>query len=238
MCLRQAGKETVVRRGRGSVLGFLFRRRQVSIRMLSVSRSQNSTGTNLLFNILRRLHRANSIAVVLVFRFLQGGAGSVGSTLVGGTLADIWPASERGGKMAVFALMAVSGTAFAPVIFSWVEANPSLEWRWIQWIQIILVGVYLPSIPLFMPETRAAVLLKKQAEKMRKKKREEAEGGGKDGEKGVVGVVGGWDQGMKYLARGEVGKPKLTELIRVSLVRPIRECPAIHVFIFPMTHDR
>lgn len=134
--------------------------------------------------------------------------------------------------MAVFALMAVSGTAFAPVIFSWVEANPSLEWRWIQWIQIILVGVYLPSIPLFMPETRAAVLLKKQAEKMRKKKREEAEGGGKAGEKGVVGVVGGWDPGMKYLARGEVGKPKLTELIRVSLVRPIRECSAIHVCIF------
>ena len=163
--------------------------------------------------------RANSIAVVLVFRFLQGGAGSVGSTLVGGSLADIWPASERGGKMAVFALMAVSGTAFAPVIFSWVEANPSLEWRWIQWIQIILVGVYLPAIPLFMPETRAAVLLKKQAQKMRKEKHEQEHGDGNEKR-----VVGGWDQGMKYLARGEVGKPKLGELMRVSLVRPIRKC--------------
>jgi hypothetical protein len=38
--------------------------------------------------------------MVLVFRFLQGGAGSVGATLVGGSIADVWAAHERGGKMA------------------------------------------------------------------------------------------------------------------------------------------
>lgn len=146
----------------------------------------------------------------------------MGATLVGGTLADIWPASERGGKMAVFALMAVSGTAFAPVIFSWVEANPRLEWRWIQWIQIILVGVYLPSIPLFMPETRAAVLLKKQARKMRRRK-DKVEDEVQREQGGGVEEKGKWDDGMKYLARGEVGKPKFGELMRVSLIRPIRE---------------
>lgn len=40
------------------------------------------------------LYRAKSMALVLVFHFLQGGAGSVGSTMVGGTLADIWVTSE------------------------------------------------------------------------------------------------------------------------------------------------
>lgn len=124
--------------------------------------------------------------------------------------------------MAVFALMAVSGTAFAPVIFSWVEANPRLEWRWIQWIQIILVGVYLPSIPLFMPETRAAVLLKKQARKMRRRKDKVVDEVQKE-QGGGVEEKGKWDDGMKYLARGEVGKPKFGELMRVSLIRPIRE---------------
>jgi hypothetical protein len=34
------------------------------------------------------------MATVLVFRFLSGGFGSVGATLVGGSLADIWKTSE------------------------------------------------------------------------------------------------------------------------------------------------
>lgn len=133
--------------------------------------------------------------------------------------------------MAVFALMAITGTAVAPVFMSWVEANPRLEWRWIQWIQIIIVGVYLPVLP-FLPETRAAVLLRKQAEKMRRKQRDEAREAGKgdaralDGEKEVRG--GGdddavLDQETIYLARGEVGKPKLAELMKVSMIRPFRE---------------
>ena len=136
--------------------------------------------------------------------------------------------------MAVFALMAITGTAVAPVFMSWVEANPRLEWRWIQWIQIIIVGVYLPVLP-FLPETRAAVLLRKQAEKMRKKQREqvgEEKNGGTgvtDGEKEVRG--GGEDDTVVvdretiYLARGEVGKPKLAELMKVSMIRPFRESP-------------
>jgi MFS family permease len=38
--------------------------------------------------------RANDMGLLLAFRFLQGCMGSTGSTMVGGTLADIWPTSE------------------------------------------------------------------------------------------------------------------------------------------------
>jgi sugar phosphate permease len=51
------------------------------------------------------------MALVMVFHFLQGGAGSVGSTMVGGTLADIWETKERGVKMGMFALCAVLGNS-------------------------------------------------------------------------------------------------------------------------------
>lgn len=41
----------------------------------------------------------------------------------------------------------------APLAMSWVEAKPSLEWRWIQWIQVIWFGACLPFI-MMIPETR------------------------------------------------------------------------------------
>lgn len=40
------------------------------------------------------LHRAKNIQTVIVGRFLQGAAGSTGSTMVGGTIADIWSPKE------------------------------------------------------------------------------------------------------------------------------------------------
>lgn len=54
-----------------------------------------------------------SVALVCVFRFLQGVVGSVGSTMVGGTIADIWQAKERGKPMALFSIGAFLGTVSA-----------------------------------------------------------------------------------------------------------------------------
>jgi MFS family permease len=115
--------------------------------------------------------------------------------------------------------MAVGGSSIAPVITSWVEANPRLEWRWIQWIQIIIIAAYLPLVP-FMPETRSAVLLRKQAKKMRGLVEQ---GKGMDGLEGMEGL----QQGV-FRARSEEGKPKLIDLIKVSLIRPLRTFPGLY----------
>jgi hypothetical protein len=110
----------------------------------------------------------------------------------------------------MFAFCAVFGTGIAPVGMSWVEQNHKLEWRWIQWIQIILVGAYFPFVPLLMPETRSTVILRRLAKKLRK---ERANG---EAERGAI-----------YSARSEVGKMKITELMKVSLVRPLCESPRV-----------
>ncbi|KAJ9108018.1 hypothetical protein QFC20_003587 [Naganishia adeliensis] len=117
--------------------------------------------------------KAKSMALVMVFHFLQGGAGSVGSTMVGGTLADIWETKERG------------------------------------WIQIIIFGAALPLL-IMMPETREGVILRRKAAHMRKQMRQL---GGKGATNSSVE--------FEYRARSEVDKPKLTDLIKVSLTRPI-----------------
>ncbi|KAI5451207.1 hypothetical protein NCC49_002083 [Naganishia albida] len=153
--------------------------------------------------------KAKTMALVMVFHFLQGGAGSVGSTMVGGTLADIWETKERGVKMGMFALCAVLGNSLAPIAMSWVEARQDLQWRWIQWIQIIIFGASLPLL-IMMPETREGVILRRKAARMRKQMRQ------LDGKGATNASVE-----LEYRARSEVDKPKLTDLIKVSLTRPI-----------------
>lgn len=66
---------------------------------------------------------ADNIALVCVFRFLSGVSGSVGSTMVGGTIADIWVARERGKAMAFFSIGAFAGTGLGLILFGYVEQN-------------------------------------------------------------------------------------------------------------------
>ena len=46
---------------------------------------------------------------------------------------------RRGLPMSIFALLAVGGTGLGPVYAGWIEINPKLEWKWIQWIHMMQV---------------------------------------------------------------------------------------------------
>jgi MFS family permease len=41
--------------------------------------------------------------------------------------------------MSIFSIVALAGNGFGPLIGGWIEMNPRLEWRWIQWIQLMCV---------------------------------------------------------------------------------------------------
>jgi hypothetical protein len=107
---------------------------------------------------------------------------------------------------------------------SWVEARSSLQWRWIQWIQVIIFGAFLPFL-MVIPETRDGVILRRKAATMRKEMRKLA---GKASTNATVDA--------EYRARSEVDKPKLIDLVKVSLTRPVCKCPScyvafVHLFI-------
>jgi sugar phosphate permease len=51
------------------------------------------------------------MSMLLAFRFLQGGMGSTGSSVVGGTLSDLWTTSERGPKMSLLSLVCFLGNS-------------------------------------------------------------------------------------------------------------------------------
>ncbi|KAH7924304.1 MFS general substrate transporter [Leucogyrophana mollusca] len=139
-----------------------------------------------------------NIQTVMIARALGGAFGSTGATLVGGTVADIWKPQERGLPMSLFALAAVASTGLGAVIASWIEANPRLEWRWIQWIHAMFTGTYFISVLLFMQETRSSIILSRIAHKLR-------------GETGDD----------KYRSKAEVEKPSLWQMTKVSCTRPI-----------------
>ena len=39
--------------------------------------------------------------------------------------------------MSLYALVIVSSVGLGPTVAGWIEANPSLGWRWIQWIHVM-----------------------------------------------------------------------------------------------------
>ncbi|KAH6916322.1 multidrug transporter [Coprinopsis sp. MPI-PUGE-AT-0042] len=101
--------------------------------------------------------------VIALVRFIQGAAGSAGATMVAGTISDIWTPQERGVPMSIYSSLALAGMGFGTVVGGWVEMNPHLQWRWIQWIFLIVGAVVAAAFSSIVRETRATFIAKKRA---------------------------------------------------------------------------
>ncbi|KAG6374745.1 major facilitator superfamily domain-containing protein [Boletus reticuloceps] len=120
--------------------------------------------------------RSNTIHLAIVARALGGAFASTGATLVGGTITDIWEPAER----VLFHLRDIRwlthrltslGAAFqwlGPMVSGWIEYEPRLQWRWIQWLHAIFSGVYFVIAMFAMKETRQSIILRRLAQQMRK----------------------------------------------------------------------
>lgn len=77
-----------------------------------------------------------NLASEIVGRLLQGAFGSIGTILVGGTLADCWSTEEISVPMSLFTFTAIFSTIAAPTYSGYIDQY--LGWRWIQYIHLIL----------------------------------------------------------------------------------------------------
>ncbi|CAO1637396.1 unnamed protein product [Parajaminaea phylloscopi] len=141
---------------------------------------------------------ADNMATMLLGRFFSGAFGSTGSTLTGGLLADIFVSSDRGTPMAMFATAAIAGTGFGPMWAGWVVQRPSLGWRWVQYIQLIISAGSLLAMCLCLRETRGSVILTRRAIRLRKETGDQ-----------------------RYRAKAEDEVPSLRILVQQSLTRPL-----------------
>ncbi|KAI1145737.1 major facilitator superfamily domain-containing protein [Nemania diffusa] len=109
---------------------------------------------------------AKNLATLLVGRAIDGIAFSAPITIIGGTLADLWKAEERGIPMAAFSAAPFVGPAIGPLAGGYL--SDALGWRWLYWLTLILSGIIWAIITFTVPETYAPTILARRAAKLRK----------------------------------------------------------------------
>ena len=78
---------------------------------------------------------AKDLQTVLITRFFAGLCGCAPLSNVGGVLADIWPASQRGAALNVWGLAVIVGPLIAPIIGGALVVNLSQTgWRWTEYV--------------------------------------------------------------------------------------------------------
>ncbi|CAG8293207.1 unnamed protein product [Penicillium salamii] len=153
---------------------------------------------------------AQNFATLVVTRFFGGGASSVSINIVGGSISDVWYGDKaRSLPMSLFGFTSVVGIALGPFIGAAIQQiHKDSPWRWIFYIQIIYNAALIPVFWLILRETRADVILKKRAKKLRK------------------------ETGREIYAEADLNTTSVWKLMQVSFERPTRMLITEPVVIF------
>ncbi|KAB8271260.1 major facilitator superfamily domain-containing protein [Aspergillus minisclerotigenes] len=136
--------------------------------------------------------RAESVATLIVVRFIGAFFGSVMISTAPGMVSDLVNDEERALAMSIWSIGPVNGPVLGPIIGGFVTQY--LGWRWMDWIALMLSGVAL-VFSLIMKETYGPIILQKKAARMRK------------------------ETGDPYWSRYDQ-KASLGEILKVNLGRP------------------
>ena len=108
---------------------------------------------------------AQNIYTLFVLRFFAGAIGSSPLTSSGGVIADMFPVSQWGLAMCVFASAPVPGPTQSPIVGGF--AGESIGWRLVEGIVTSFTGVQMwIGGMIVVPETYAPFLLKSRATKL------------------------------------------------------------------------
>jgi MFS family permease len=107
---------------------------------------------------------AKNIQTLIILRFLAGCFGSSPFGNAGGTIADMFPASQRGIAISFFAAAPFLGPTIGPIIGGFLATGAG--WRWVEGFLAAFSGVLWLCIIFLLPETYAPVLLRRRAAKL------------------------------------------------------------------------
>jgi MFS family permease len=108
---------------------------------------------------------APNFATIVICRLL-GGVSSAGGSVTLGVVADLWEPDDQEYAVAFLVLSSVGGSVVGAVVGGFVEQYLTLPW--IFWIQLIAGGAAQIAHAILVPETRATILLDREAKKRRK----------------------------------------------------------------------
>ncbi|KAL6354967.1 hypothetical protein LRP88_12325 [Fusarium phalaenopsidis] len=100
-----------------------------------------------------------NIGAQLAFRFLAGCCGSTPIVCCGGSVADLWNSLEKTWSFPIYTSFGFGGSILGAITGAYIAPSEVMNWRWVEWIILILSGILLLLVLLFMPETYGPVLL-------------------------------------------------------------------------------
>ncbi|KAH8927002.1 MFS general substrate transporter [Atractiella rhizophila] len=108
----------------------------------------------------------SNYSVLMAMRFLTGFVGSPALATGGASLADIWAPMKMPYVIGLWSVGAVLGPVLGPVISGFAAMNAG--WRWPLYELLMISGFALIVLSFILPETNAATILLKRAERLRK----------------------------------------------------------------------
>jgi len=142
---------------------------------------------------------AKDLQTVMLTRFFGAFFASAPVTNTGGVLGDMFTADRRGYAMAGYAMAVVAGPVLGPIVSAAVVQEPSLGWRWTEYLTGILQAVVLTIAVILIDESYPPKLLVYKARRLRHE-------------------TGNWALHAKF----EEWDVSLKEMARKFLVRPIQ----------------
>ncbi|KAJ9479192.1 putative Polyamine transporter 3 (putative) [Pseudozyma hubeiensis] len=139
---------------------------------------------------------AKNITTIIVVRWFQGMAASVGNSLVAGSVSDVFHANERGFPMSLYSIAVYMAQGISPYISS-VTVNRA-GWRIMFWWQGGMALLTYALMFVVLKETRGPVLLSRRAKKLTK------------------------ETGRLHKCRADDERQSFFVMVKISLFRPMQ----------------
>lgn len=110
---------------------------------------------------------ADSMAAVVVFRFLAGVFAAGAISCSSGAVADMWPSKVRGVALVFFSMFFIVGTTTSPILGALLLTTGSYGWRWCAWLGGLLALFVSTLCILILDETLLPVVEKTAAKNIR-----------------------------------------------------------------------
>ncbi|KAK5994359.1 MFS-type transporter kojT [Cladobotryum mycophilum] len=112
--------------------------------------------------------KSRSFGGRIACRYFVGLFSSSTLAINGSSVRDQFRSVKRAFVFPIIAWVNVIGPVLAPIAGGWLVSNPSLSWRWPDWVTLIISGAAFLIAFLFLPETYLPLLLDWKAKELRR----------------------------------------------------------------------
>ncbi|CAG8902998.1 unnamed protein product [Penicillium egyptiacum] len=112
--------------------------------------------------------RTRTFAGQVICRYFVGLSSSATLSINGSSVGDQFRPVKRAFVFPMIAWANIAGPTISPIVGGWVVSNPDLDWRWTEYITLIISAFTWVVALLFLPETYLPILLDWKSRQVRR----------------------------------------------------------------------